>query len=287
MRTLALMLAFGALLGLTGQSALSEEKTKAEALTVVVMDPLAAPLSCPCVQGYAQRDYEQLGKFLETKLGRPVQVAFDESLAVALKKKTNGKADLIIGKWSVVLHDAKESQWPVQPVAALTGKDGATTMTGLIVVPTKDPAKTVSDLKGYKIIFGPAECDEKHAAAVQLLKDAGVPVPDQRATSPSCSDGAVEIIERGPAGRSAAVISSYAAPLLEGCGQVKKGDLRVVGTTAPVPFIGAFVRTSLSDADRDLLTQALFQMGEDAKLLQALETKKGFVAVPTQAAKKK
>src|SRR5207248_10322855 len=77
------------------------------ALTLVVMDPLAAPLSCPCVAGYAQRDYEKLAKYLEGQLGRPVKVAFDESLTTALKKKTDGKADLVIGKCSVVLADAK------------------------------------------------------------------------------------------------------------------------------------------------------------------------------------
>src|SRR3954466_7505107 len=76
-------------------------------LTVVIMDPLAAPLSCPCVKGYAQRDYDQLGKHLEGKLGRPVTVVYSDSLSKALKDKTDGKADLIIGKRSVVLSDCK------------------------------------------------------------------------------------------------------------------------------------------------------------------------------------
>src|SRR4051812_24273140 len=103
-------------------------------LTVVVMDPLAAPLSCPCVAGYAQRDYEKLGKFLEGQLGRPVKVEFAETLTGALEKKTQGKADLVIGKYSVVLAGAKKHALPMTPVAALTGKDGATTQTGLVVV---------------------------------------------------------------------------------------------------------------------------------------------------------
>src|SRR5712672_3375499 len=76
-------------------------------LTVVVMDPLALPLSCPCVAGYAQRDYDKLGKFLEGQLGRPVKVEFAETLAGALEKKTQGKADLVIGKYSVVQAGAK------------------------------------------------------------------------------------------------------------------------------------------------------------------------------------
>ena len=71
------------------------------ALNLVVMDPLALPLSCPCVKGYAQRDYEQLGTYLEQRLSRPVKVSFSESLVSALKDKTNGKADLVIGKFSL------------------------------------------------------------------------------------------------------------------------------------------------------------------------------------------
>src|SRR5262245_42243568 len=93
-------------------------------LTVLVMDPLAAPLSCPCVQGYAQRDYEKLAKHLEQKLKRPVQIYFDESFSNGLKKKTNGKADLVIGKDSVVRFAANEAGMTLKPIAHLSGKDG-------------------------------------------------------------------------------------------------------------------------------------------------------------------
>ncbi len=41
----------------------------ANQLTMVVMDPLALPLSCPCVQGYAQRNYDKLAEALEKDLG--------------------------------------------------------------------------------------------------------------------------------------------------------------------------------------------------------------------------
>src|SRR5204863_3491936 len=100
-----------------------------------------------------------------------VKLHFAETLAEALKKKTEGKADLIIGKDSVVRAGAKEASLGVTPLAALSGKDGKTTQTGLVVVPAADPALLVSDLKGYRILFGPSDCDEKHAAAVKLFKD--------------------------------------------------------------------------------------------------------------------
>lgn len=278
MRMMFALLCAGALLGATWADE-AKLTTRPDALVVVVMDPLALPLSCPCVKGYAQRDYDQLGKWLEQKLGRPVQVFFDESLVVAMSKKSGGRADLIIGKCSVVKHDAARAKLKVQQVAALSGKDGATTQTGLIVVPAKDPAKTAADLKGYRIIFGPEECDEKSAAAVALLKNHGVAIPAKLETRAACSEGAEIIIEKGPDAKNAAVISSYAAPLLEGCGNVPKGALRVVGTTEPVPFVGAFVNEALPAPDRDALRAALMIVGEEATLLTALETKHGFVAL--------
>jgi len=253
----------------------AEDRTPA-GLTLVVMDPLASPLSCPCVKGYAQRDYDKLAAYLEKQLGRPVTVAYSDSLTTALQKKTEGKADIIIGKRSVVEFDARNSKLDVVPVADLTGKDGLTTMTGLIVVPKDDPAKTAADLKGYRIIFGSPECDEKYAAPITLLKSKGVTLPEKLETSASCADGATAILE-ARSGKGAAVISSYAKPLLEGCGTINKGDLRVVGETEPVPFITAFVSSRLSKADSQAITDALLAVKSDLTLRTVLETKNGFV----------
>src|SRR6185436_15284332 len=98
-------------------------------------------------------------------------------------------------------------------------------------------------------------------------------------TSESCSDGACKIIEWGASQRGAAVISSYAAPLLQGCGTVKKGDLRVIGETKPVPFITAFTTDRVDDALRRKIEKALLNAGKQADLLVALETLTGFVEI--------
>ena len=256
------------------------EAADSKSLIVVVMDPLAAPLSCPCVKGYAQRDYKKLAGYLERELDRPVKVFFNESLVTVLEEKTAGRADIVIGKRSVVAAEAGEAKLPLKAILALTGKDGATTQTGLIVVPAKDPAKTVADLKNYRIIFGPAECEEKHAAALELLAKNGVTVPAEVETCAACSDGATTILEAGSQVRAATVISSYAAPLLEGCGTIKKGDLRVVGTTKAVPFVTAFVSEKLSSDEQTAIEKALLAVVEEPVLLLALETKSGFVAEP-------
>lgn len=269
--------ATAAVLGLVTVSAGVVRAAGPEPLTVVVMDPLALPLSCPCVKGYAQRDYDKLGAFLQQRLDRPVRVVYNESLAKALEVDTQGRADIVIGKRSVVLAHAKRSDLSLKPALSLTGKDGATTQTGLIVVPKNDPAKTVKDLKGYRIIFGSSDCDEKYAAAMALLAVNEVSPPEKIETCAACSDGATTILELGDNARAATVISSYAAPLLEGCGTINKGDLRVVGTTLPVPFVTAFVSEKLSPAQQKAIVQALEETEDEPLLLIAIESKKGFV----------
>jgi len=255
-------------------------------VTVVVMDPLAAELSCPCVKGYAQRDYDKLAKQLEKHLNRPINLHFAESLANALEKKTEGKADLIIGKESVIRMQAKDAKFDVTPVASLTGKDGKTTMTGLFVLPAEDKALTLGDIKGYRILFGPTNADEKHTSALELLRIFEVSPAKTLETCNSCSDGATKVIEMFKGGEKAVtVISSYAQPLLEGCGTIKKGDLRVIGETDPVPFVVAFVNERLPSSDRVALQQALMTVSRLPDLCVAMETKNGFV--PFETGKKK
>ena len=251
------------------------EKQVDKAMTIVVMDPLSGPLACDCVQGYAQRKYEVLGAYLQETLRRPVKVVWSESLATALKEN-GGQAHLVIGKHSVVLHDAAKTKMPLKPIAQLTGKDGKITQTGLIVVRKDDTAKSAADLSGYRIFFGPEDCDEKQAAPVAMLKKAGIALPDVIETSPACSTAAAQLMELPASERAAAVISSYAEPLLEGCGTIKKGDLRVIAESDPVPFITAFASQTLSAEDTSALQTALLDVELNAQLLVALESSEGF-----------
>jgi outer membrane protein assembly factor BamB/ABC-type phosphate/phosphonate transport system substrate-binding protein len=247
-------------------------------LTLVVMDPLALPLSCPCVKGHAQRLYEKLGEHLEKELGRPVTVLFSDGLSKILRAEAGKKVDLIIGKQSVVKFDAKINDLEIRPLAMLTDKEGKDTLTGLIVVAKDDPAKKLDDLKGYKILFGPPDCDEKYTAAAEALQKAGIELPTKLETRPGCSDSVLEMLEHREK-PTAAVISSYAAALLEGCGTIEKGAIRVVGETQPVPFVAVYAAQKM---DKDILkkiTSALESVKKHSDLLTALESKSGFVLV--------
>lgn len=256
-------------------------------LTLVVMDPLAAPLSCPCVKGYAQRDYAKLAAHLEKALDRQVAVLFTESLVTAVGTVGDGKAaraDIVVGKRSVVVAEAERTKRRLEPVAALTDLKGLTTQRGLVVVRGDDPATSVADLAGHRVILGPPQCDEKHGAARDLFAAAGVTIPDDAPCAEACSDGAEEVIEAGDGTPSATVISSYAQPLLEGCGTIKRGDLKVVGETAEVPFVAAFVDHALEAPLREAIREALLAVRHDPVLRLAIETKRGFVPLDEPAA---
>ena len=119
---------------------------------------------------------------------------------------------------------ATQANLSVRPLVRLTDAEGRTDLAGLFIVRKNDPAKTIKDLTDYRILFGPVYDEERHAAALAALAKQGVtPVPPLQMV-PSCTAAALAVVE-GEA--DAAVISSYAAPLLDGCDGVDKEALRV------------------------------------------------------------
>ncbi len=160
-----------------------------------MLDPLSKEIACDCVSGYAQRDYEKLGAYLQTALKRPVAVVFSESMTVAVKEKASGRADIVIGKDSVVRSDAKSlGIGELEPVVALTDKQGVTTMRGLFIVRNDNPAASLLDIDGYQILFGPEKCDEKFKAPKATLKKMDVDVADEAKSCETCSVAAKELV---------------------------------------------------------------------------------------------
>ncbi|MCB1275685.1 PQQ-binding-like beta-propeller repeat protein [Prosthecobacter sp.] len=232
-------------------------------LQLVVMDPLALQLSCTCVKGTGHRRYDLLAKQMEKQLGREVQLTFDESLALALQR-TNGEADLVIGKDAVVRADAVKAGLKLQDVAALTDPRGETKLRGVFLVRQDSKAKTPADLAGQKVAIGPVEDAESNAGAKAMLKAAWRELGSMDAAALALSDGEVD----------AAVVSEFMPVLLEGCGKLDKGSTRTIGTTEGVPFIRLFANEGI---DKAKLAQALESVASNPDLLTALESKNGFV----------
>ena len=71
---------------------------------------------------------------------------------------------MVIGKDSVVRNGAKSAKLDLKPIAHLTDMTGSIKQHGLFVVRQKDPAASLLDIDGYKVFWGPEDCDEKAAA---------------------------------------------------------------------------------------------------------------------------
>ncbi len=251
-------------------------------LNIVVMDPLSDRLACDCVEGYAQRKYDDLGKFLEKRLSRKVWIRYGEALSEILRVNP-GRIDVIIGKRSVVEYDTMQTGISVHPIAALTEKNGSTKMTGLFVVRGNDKAQKIADLDGYKIIFGPQWETEKSTAAIAALKVEGVSIPKEISRASTCNSSALAVIEKDA---DAAIISSYALALLEGCDTIDKGRLKVVGKTGEIDFITVFTADSLPPDSQEAIVKALLAVRNDKKLLKRMESGNGFIRTAGQKVNK-
>jgi len=252
----------------------------AEALRLGVCDPLARQNACACVSGYAQRDYHALARHLERSLRRAVVASFSDPAAVALPGAAGGLPELVAGSRSQVETAFAAAGQRLRLLAWLTGPDGATTQQGLFAVRQADMARSLLDLKGRRILFGPPAAAETHAAALAALRLLGLPPPEPVATRDT-PGAAVAALLRGEA--DAAVVSAYALPLLVGCDAVGSDELRVIGRTAPVPFIALFATERLPRAFLVPVVAALQAVHEDERLCRRLESRNGFEVLPGQA----
>lgn len=246
-------------------------------LKLVVMDPLAAPLSCACVPGMGQRRYDRLASYLERRLGRPVEITFDESLELAIDR-VKGQVDLVVGKRSVVEHDARRLGWTLRPLAALTDMKGRDRLTGLVVVRSEGEVERLDQLKGRTIALGPGENAEVHDAAQRLFQRHD-PAANWKYRMYKSIDAAVFALADGEV--DAALVSDFLPPLLEGCGKIEAGSLRVVAKTDPVPFVTWFAAAHVSEDKAQRIRTALLEVAEDKDLLTALESQRGFIEPAT------
>lgn len=244
-----------------------------EPLHIVVTDPLSAALIGAHVPDLTLRDYSPMAAYLEHKIGRPAQVHYARTLT-DIRPLDPAKIDLIIGKTSVVQFEAARTGVAVHPIVRLTDREGRTDLVGLFVVRKADPAKTVKDLADHRILFGSAGADEQHSAALALLAENGVTVVPPLQMAPNSTTAALAVIEGRADG---AIIPSYAQPLLDGAGGVDKGALRVIGRTAPVPFITVCGTAALPLGTERKLVDALLSARDDPQLLKALDSQAGFV----------
>lgn len=257
-------------------------KGRPEPVLLVVMDPLAKELACACVKGYGQRDYRKLAARLAAAVKQHVSIEFSDDLAESMARGSPGQEVIVVGEPWMVAHGAKPAGLKCHPVCELTGLDGSTTLTASFVARSDDPATELKDISGRKLFFGLADADEKQAAALAALRAAGVEPPARPEKRASYSDAALDMLDGQSSPPPVAVIPTYALPLLEGCGSVKPGNLKVIGKTQPVPFITVFVADTISPEKQEKILKTLLAIKADAKLLKAMESRDGFKPVKAQ-----
>jgi len=247
---------------------------------VVVMDPLALPLSCSCVEGVGQRRYDQLADHLGQALGRPFKLIFEESLDLALRRM-KAKPDFIIGKDAMVRFDAGRLKLQVSPLADLTDRTKFTTQRGAFIVRTNDSAKRLADLSGRAVMLGPVEEAETNQAARAALQQARLAKPAKLDVAGAVDSGALALTDGEVA---AAVVPEYLPPLLVGCEKVEAGSVRVLAKTKPVPGVRLFRTDTADDALAKRVLAEVTGLANRKELLVALESAKGFVKPLGQAA---
>ena len=273
-----------ALLLAAGIAAGNPAKDKPEPIMLVVMDPLAKEMACACVKGYGQRDYRKLAAQLQTALKQRVSIDFSDDLAESMKGVGPGREVIVVGDQSLVMHGAKKAGLKCHPVCELTDADGNTTLTGLFIARSGDPAKELKDVVGRKVFFGLGDADEEFDASMAALRAVGAEASASPEKRISYSDAAMNVLDSKLSPAPVAVIPSYALPLIEGCGSVQPGSLKVIGKTAPVPFITLFISDTIPAEKEEKLLKTLTGIKADAKLLKAMESRDGFRPLPKAGA---
>ena len=269
----------------SGLAAESNDGARAKApLTVIVLDPLSRELACACVQGFGQRDYRKVSARLAAELKERVSIEFSDDLVDTLQLIGNANGEyVLIGDRSLTAANAKKAGLKCQPMCELSDRDGATDLAAVFVVRSDDPAKERKDLAGRKLLVGLPEGDERVRAALDALRAAKVEVEAHKRGS--FNDAALDLLDSEASPLPVAILPAYALPLLQGCGSVKPGNLRVIAKSPATPFITVFASENIPADRREKIKNVLLAMGKDPLLLQAIESKDGFKAIATEKPK--
>ncbi|MFN0067872.1 MAG: PQQ-binding-like beta-propeller repeat protein [Limisphaerales bacterium] len=251
--------------------------TRAEPVVLLVADPLSRELACACVPGFGQRDYRRLARHLQGALRRPVTVEFSDDVADSLGRLSAGADFVIVGERSTTAAAAARAGRSLRPLAVLTGLDGTSTVTAVFAARRDDPAGGIGDLAGRTILVGLAESDAAQAALRSALDAAALQPAPQLVVRGAETKVGLDVLDSAATPPPVAVMPEHVLRLLEGCGSITPGSLKVIGRTAPQPFITVFVGATTESQQVARLRQALRDL--DAPLRQALESSEGFRAL--------
>lgn len=197
---------------------------------------------------------QQLNKDFETKLseklGIPVESFKATSYNAAIEAMKNGKADYaLFGPFSYIVAKDRAN---VEPIAEITMPAMADQPASVIVVPKDSPIQTVADLKGKTFGFvDPVSTTGYLLPKATIVKELGIDPKEldngffKDVQFAGGHDKAILGVARGQydaAGTAAMMVS-----MMESKGLIKKGSLRVIAASDPLPGTAIGIRGDLPE----------------------------------------
>lgn len=236
---------------------------------VVVKGVLAPPLPtlrvafqvCNSLDENRER-FEPLRAYLEKKLGRPVAaIHLDTFDFVERAQKREFDVAQANGYIYVNVKEKVGATVLAREVKKDTGKDTG----GLIVVRAGSPVRTLADLKGRSMVFGPVLSPGGYLAQYDTMLGAGLD-PEQALGRYSFLPGAwqhekvVYAVLYGAVDAGAVKVGDIER--MEAEGKVRASDFRVVAASEPVPNCTVFALPHVDPTTAGRFREALLRLSE-------------------------
>jgi phosphonate transport system substrate-binding protein len=217
---------------------------------------------CNSIEENRQR-FEPLGAWLEKKLGRKVILSHVNTFDF-VEQAQRREFDVLQANGYVYVNIRERigATLLAREVKSDTGKDTG----GLIVVRADSPIKTLSDLKGKKMIFGPAFSPGGYLTQYYTMLSSGLD-PEKLLGAYTFLPGAwqhekvVYSILYGAT--EAGAVKFGDIERMESEGKVRKSDFRVLAASEPVPNCTVFALPHVDAATGAKVREALLRLSSD------------------------
>jgi phosphonate transport system substrate-binding protein len=206
---------------------------------------------------------EPLRKYLEERLGLPVEIVVGANYAATSEALRFGRIDVAyLGPVTYILQSKRS---PLEPFARPTHSGVGPTFQATIIVPKDSPAKTLVDLKGGEIAFGdPASTSGTWVPRWQLLNAGLVSGRDYTMRVLGAHDAVALAVENGKAAAGGLSKPIFERLLKEG--KISADKVRVMADSPAVPEYMWTFRAGLDPAFKEEVRAAFLEMKDPAAL---------------------
>lgn len=216
---------------------------------------------CNSIEENRER-FEPLGAYLEKKLGRKIVVSHVNTFDF-IERAQRKEFDVLQSNGYIYVNVKEKNGGTLlaREVKSDTGKETG----GLIVVRADSPIRTLSDLKGKKMVFGPVLSPGGYLAQYHTMLSAGLD-PEKTLASYTFLPGAwqhekvVYSILYGAVDAGAVKVGDIGR--MEAEGKVRKSDFRVIAASPPVPNCTFFALPHVDAETSEKLRKALLTLSD-------------------------